>query len=421
MHNQRDEQIIFIKDLIFAALYQWRKILVVAGAFALLLGGWKFVSGLPKGAGSAQDEQMVHTSLQEQVKTQSEYLENSYLMTMSPASCYRAVLNLSVLHKEEKSDADGYISAVLKTYETRITHITGSEEFAQLAQVDSRYAAELASITVRIDGLTEGVLTVTLRHSDRTSAEKLLELIIQQIPAITKELTNSGATHTLVTSKTVFQKLDTELQEMQEAQGKHLEALKEKLEKNPMIIAGEQEDSVTVALKSGIIFAFLGGFVGAFLMVCLIWAMHIFGNKVYSSRTLTAWTGLKVLDCVAVKERKNPIDRWLRKLEGRQDIRKLTIAVANVRNYSAREAKLLISADSAAPVALVDAFATTGTQTQVCGLLTEDVAALEALPGCTGVLLVLQCGKSRYHDILRQLQMIEDQGKNLLGCVLLDG
>lgn len=420
MHNQRDEQIIFIKDLIFAALYQWRKILAVAVTFALLLGGWKVASGLPAGAGAPQDAQSTHNSLQEQIEAQSEYLENSYLMTMRPASCYRAVLNLSVLPEAKKTATVGYTSLVLKTYETRITQITGSEEFAQLAQVDRRYAAELASITIRTDSLTDGVLTVTLRHNDQTTAEKLLELIAQQIPAITKELTDSGAAHTLVSSQTVFQKLDTELQELQEAQGKYLDMLKEKLGKNPVVVAGGQAASVTAALKSGIIFAILGGIVGAFLMVCLFWAMHIFGNKVYSARTLTAWTGLKVLACVAVSERKNPIDRWLRKLEGRQDTGKLAIAAANVRNYNARETNLLISADSAAPEELVAVFAT-GSQTQVCGLLTEDVVALEALPGCTGVLLVLQCGKSRYHDILRQLQMIEDQGKNLLGCVLLDG
>lgn len=423
MHNQRDEQIVFLKDLLFAALYQWRKILVAAVAFALLLGGWKFAAGLPAKSTAFPQEPPANTQLREQVQAQREYMQNAPLMTIDSRNGYRAVLTLGILPNLKtaaSSQNTGYISAVLKTYETRIIDITVSKEFADLVGTESRYASELVSIATQSSGLTDGAIVITMRHSDEQIVEKMLQHIAQKLPDVTKELVRDGIYYSTVLSQTIFQKQDTELQTLQDNQQKHLAALEEQLIKETVSTASTPTGSMSVALKNGIIFAIIGGILGVFLVVCLFWANHILSNRVYSARTLTAWTGLKVLGCVEGKQRKNPVDRWLRTLEGRSDASHLEITAANVRNYSAREEKLLISADGTVPEALVNTIAA-GAQTQVCGLLTQDVAALEALPGCSGVLFVLQCGHSRYHDVLRQLEMVKDQNKNILGCVLVDG
>ena len=55
------------------------------------------------------------------------------------------------------------------------------------------------------------------------------------------------------------------------------------------------------------------------------------------------------------------------------------------------------------------------------GSLLESPEALKALAECEAVVLVARCGSTRYNDILQQAEKIEDHGKQLIGCVLMDG
>ena len=48
-------------------------------------------------------------------------------------------------------------------------------------------------------------------------------------------------------------------------------------------------------------------------------------------------------------------------------------------------------------------------------------AALEALSVCDTVLLIEQCGVSRYFQVIERIDLIKDYKKTLIGCILIGG
>ena len=426
MQHERDEQVIFIKDLIFAALYQWRKILVVVLAFALLLGGYKAISGLPiatEDPGTSQEESDGDT-LQDKVRQQVDYLNDSVLMNLNPYDLYKATLTLSITAQcvtpEGSPMPASYVGAVVSSYVSSLGAVYATEEAAQIAQTTPQYLSELVVIEFELHGVADGTVTVSIRHNDSQIAEQLLALAEQALPDITRQITDEVSAHTLRSHASGSMVVDPELAELQQKEKKALADNQSALVGQTPIISSEQYTSYKELIKSAVIFAVIGAILGGFLSVCVIWVLHIASTKVYSARTLKAWTGIKVLGTAAACSRKNPIDRWLRKLEARADEKQLAVACATVSNY-ATELPMLVCADAGCPESAIKALTDKLSCAQVCGSLTADVTALEKLPKCGNVLLVVTCGKTLYRDIVQQMQLIRDQDKELIGCVVLDG
>ena len=61
-------------------------------------------------------------------------------------------------------------------------------------------------------------------------------------------------------------------------------------------------------------------------------------------------------------------------------------------------------------------------EVRVCtgGSLVQDAAAARKLRECDAVVLVEQCGVSRYSRISAQAESVREMGKPLLGCVAVD-
>ena len=184
-----------------------------------------------------------------------------------------------------------------------------------------------------------------------------------------------------------------------------------------------QTTSVSGLVKQAIIFAVLGGVLGAFLTVCAVWVLHITSGKVYSDRTLRNRTGVKVIGCVSAGKKKG-IDRKLHKLEGRNTAEtesQYALLAVDIR-CRMENAKHLLVTGSVEAEGLVSALRQAIPGVQVSsGSILDSAAALEMLKACDAVLLVEQCGVSRYSQVDRQTEIICDYAKQLLGCVLLDG
>lgn len=427
MQHERDEQVIFIKDLIFAVLYQWRKVLVVVLAFALLLGGYKAISGLPIATDDPAAPQVEAETdpLQEKVRQQTAYLDDSVLMNLNPYDLYKATLTISITAQcvtpEGSPMPASYVGAVVSSYVSSLSAVYATPEAAQLAQTTPQYLSELVLIEFELHGVADGTVTVVIRHNDSQVADQLMALAEQALPQITQQITEAVSAHTASTHIAASMVVDPELAELQQKEKKLLEDNRRALaEQTPIISTSEQYTSYKELLKSAVIFAVIGAVLGGFLTVCVIWLLHFSSTKVYSARTLKAWTGIKVLSTADTAKCKNPIDRWLRKLEGRADEKQLAVAWATVSNY-ASDLPLLVCADAGCPEAAMKALTDKLPSAQVCGSLTTDVAALENLPKCGNVLLVVTCGKTLYRDVAQQMQLIRDQGKDLIGCVVLGG
>lgn len=419
MHNERDEQVIFIKDLIFTALHQWRKILVVAIAFAMLLGGVKVVSGLASKQQAANAAGAV--TEESNANDQATYMEKSVLMNLNPYHIYQATAYINVqaeaIAVPGNAKSASHAGTLLKSYASIVSQQVTEEQTLAIAQLERNYLAELVTVKTELLGVTDGTVIVTVSHYDSQIADDVLEQLMTVLPQAIEELT-AQTPHTVTTYTFGQVTMDEELAKAQIATRESLAASQE----TGISLPGENAGVSTGAiLKSGVIFAVIGGILGAFLSVCFIWVAHFSGTKVYSARTLAAWTGVKILACAPAKARRCIIDRYLRKLERRADDAMLPVAAATVRNYQKSGQTLLICADAACPQAALDALKGNAPDVLLHGALTQDVAALEALPTCGSVLLVALCGKTHYSDISRQIQLVRDQNKELLGCIVLDG
>lgn len=451
MDKKRDEQVIYLKDLLFSALYKWKGILALALALALLLGG-------VKAAGEWADYKSSSTNAAQQitleryeakksalekrledlrvsVRNQQDYMNESVLMKLDPYGFYEAVLSLyvdtgyQIQPGMEYQDTDK-TAAVINSYRMILTGDTAVKAMAEAMGTEPRYLLELIAIET-----PEDTNTMVIRASfvDEAGAQKLLDLLQEQIAQAQTQIAQAVTEHTVNTvEQFVQQKLDAELDERQKSEAERLSTLiadqegvqNEKQALQPPELSAQGLKDV---VKAAVIFAVVGGVLGVFLGVCVAWAAHIFGGKVYSARTLHNRTGVKVIGCVADGESKDPVVRMLRRMEGRSvrdSSQQSSLVAANVKGVCRGAKKLLVTGSlEAAGDALVQALTQAMPDVQIvsCGSLLRDVAAVEALGSCDQVLLVEKCRVSGYLDVEQQCCIIADNGVKLAGCVLLDG
>lgn len=175
--------------------------------------------------------------------------------------------------------------------------------------------------------------------------------------------------------------------------------------------------------KKAVIVAFIGAVIGAFFVVGMAWFKHISGSALYSARTLKNKTGIKILGCLPDDSKKNAIDRWFRKLEGRSlDDKHLPIVAATVNNCFSGKKLLIVGQGAESDMETIAAsLKKFDIQTVIGGNLPQRADTLEELPTCDAVLLVERCGVSHYANIDKTCERISDQDKPLIGCVVFGG
>ena len=157
------------------------------------------------------------------------------------------------------------------------------------------------------------------------------------------------------------------------------------------------------------------------MCACVIWVNYIVGTKVYSRRILQDVTGVRVLGSVMTKPHKCGIDRWLYSLEGREKSQSYDLLATDIRCRMVGKT-LLITGDGDT-AALHEALTKALPDVQIldCGDILSQASAVTALSSSDAVVLVEHCGVSRYNRVNDRISLIADYGKQLIGCVLLDG
>lgn len=452
MDRKRDEQVIYLKDLLFCALYKWKGILALAVVLALVLGGVKAAGEWRDYQNSATNEaqkisveryEAKKDSLEKQVEdlrvgvqNQQTYIRESQLMKLDPYGFYEANLTVyvdtgyQIQPGMEYQDPDK-TAAVISSYQVILTGEASLQAMADAMGTEPRYLLELIAIEVPVNTNT---MLIRAKYADEAGTEKLLEQLLQQIENARQQIASAITDHKIsVVEQFVQKKLDANVDTLQKSETQRLADLIGGLEgaqnelqwlQPPELSAQGLKDVV----KAAVIFAVIGGVLGVFLGVCVAWASHIFGGKVYSARTLYNRTGLKVLGCVAETGSKDAVIRFLRRMEGRSvmDTQQQSRLVAACVKGACRDAKKLLvtgSLDASAGEGVVQALTQAMPNVQIvsCGSLLRDVAAVEALEECDQVLLIEKCQKSVCMDIEEQCRIVTDNGVKLAGCVLLDG
>lgn len=441
MENEKNEQVIFVKDLLFVALYQWRRILVAALIFAIVLGAFSLFSEIREAsnepsmglAEKANEEyEREKALLTDQLETaeklyasQLEYCEESVYMELDPYQLFQTTIDLTVpadpaiLYPAAMVPMDN-IGAILYAYRVYLSSEAVIASVAQQMDLEAKYLWELIrfSSSDATRSLSMGILYPT-----QEGAQKLLDIFMKEFQQAQQQVAQTvGAHNSNIVVGSINERIDQSLISMQSAAKTRLQDLDKQVSTLQDSLEALQEPATSsVSKKKVIIIAVIGAILGACLVAGIAWLAYISGGKVYSARTLRNATGLKVLGCLAGKEYPNQIDRLLRKLEGRSmDTQRLDVIAATVRNCCPGE-KLLITGNAPQQEALAQQLQKLGLQPCVCGNLPDSTQALEALPSCDAVLLVESCGVSRYADILQTMERVADQNKPVIGCVLLEG
>lgn len=454
MDKKNDTHMIYLKDLLFTALHHWRSVLAVALALAFILGGAKAVSGLS--ALNADSEpvsssysvalekyETEKSSLEQQVRllltsieNQNDYLTHSVLMQLDPFGFYEAGLTVYAdtdyhILPQMQYQNPNMTSSVLTGYKTALCGSQTVQLLADATSIPYEYVSEL--ITIAISEETDALI-INARHFDAEGAQKMIDLIAEHIQTMQPDIASAVAEHQVQTViRNATPQTDSDLLTTQKAEMDRLttmlNTLKTVQEKQTALTPPTAEDaSVSGTIKNAVVFFVIGGILGALLSVAFYWVAYIASDRVYSARTLANRCGIKVLGCISGTPRKRHLDHWLRKLEGRSvnDIDKQAALLAiNIRNRCRETKHLLVVSDTKqdAKEQIVQALRNTlsGIRLDDCGSLLQDATALEVLADCDTVLLIEQCGHSLYSHVEQETKIICDCGKQLIGCVLLDG
>lgn len=461
MENRKNEHMIYLKDLLFAALYQWKKLLIAAVALAVVLGSIQGITGLidlkdPDTLEAITKQNQIQQeryeaevdslekqieTLRAQVRSQQEYLNNSLLMQLQPYGFYEASLVLYIdtdyqILPDMSYQSPNQTKAIVLAYESLLLGNDCLQTMADAMNTEPRYLKEMLTLeySEESEATDANILRIVGRAATQEQAQQLLELLTGQVAELQKSISSSVAKHSYsIVEQATRKAFDLTLADQQKAENDRLTNLLSaqtaaQSSQAALTPPSLQSDSGKAVLKKTVIFAVIGGVLAVFFGVVILWVGHIASSKVYSCRTLADRTGIKLLGALPGKLPGNPIDRKLLQLEGRtlrDPQTQASMLALSIRNQSEGNTKLLLtgSTDAGARQVLVEALAKAMPQATLinAGDILEDVSALEALSGCDAVVLAEQCHASRYPDIDRRMELIRDNKKQLLGCVLYGG
>lgn len=441
--HETDDRVIYIKDLFFVVLYQWRKILIVAIALAVLLGA---VFGLRAYQPSAEitedpdaptvlenyEEEKQKLDLQlnsitSQIENQKEYIEISPIMDLDPYNIHRATVNYTVFTDYQIMPDMVYqnidtTATILNAYSNIPYNLDVLDAMSEKIDVPSKYVSEL--ITVQNGGVATHTISFNIVYHDEAVLQELMAILVDQLSLAQVQIQKDIGNHSLqMVNSVVRTHIDHHYEQIQSDAIARLTRLEEQ-----QLALTQQLDDLTIpttatrhVVKEAAVGVILGGLLGAFAVAAIACIKHIAGRKIYSARTLKNRTGIKILGCTPSAAKRNRFDKWLRKLEGRCcDYENVASLAAILRNYSAEAKTVLVSGSWDASSSLSDAVKNTETQFNFYDTLSGNVEALNSLRQSDCVLLVLQCNKSNYSQLFQEIQMINDQSR-LLGCILIDG
>ena len=191
------EQEIDLKDLLFAMLYKWRLILVVALALGIVLGGFKAFSTYmsqndPAVLAEKEEEYQKDLEIYEKNKSTSEreidnllkdiaeqqtYLEKSVRMNMSPYDVWEAKADLFVktdyvIMPDMVYQNVDYTDTILQAYQSALTNTEFLQKVAKKVGTEPRYLKELIEIQVN-----EKILSIKVNYTDEKSVKEVMQYI----------------------------------------------------------------------------------------------------------------------------------------------------------------------------------------------------------------------------------------------------
>ncbi len=436
MENEKSTQLIFFKDLLFAALYQWKKALIAGLAFAILFGAWGVLSqdkSVSVGGLTITPEiQDKVASLEKRqqwldllIANQTEYLENTHTLNIDPYNVYTSGF---YLYAQPQYDAEsvsqaqeaGDVSSLLYSYQSHLLSSQTVEAAAEALSLTTQDVLSMLAVSIN----SQKLLSCQVTAGSAEQAQVLAEFAAAAVSSHTAALNQSVTAHSIsITTCQTGPLYSSSIADQQTAARKKLTDYESERTSIETELKKYAPTELTPSNTNPLIYAMIGGVLGVCLVAGFAWLAHLGSSKIYSARVLQGRTGVCILGRASSGKKRCVVDRWLRKLEGRSASTDWSVTAANIRNRCDGITSLMVMGvfqpEALAP--LTEKLALSGIRCTVCTDPAEKPDALEALPGCDGVVLAQLCGSARYEDVEWAMQIVSDHRKPLLGCVLIDG
>lgn len=460
-NNNQYEQEIDLKDLMFSVLRKWRPIIVVAVAFALLLGGFKTAKGIGqlgdadyvkenKAAYDLSMEQYESTkkrlereieNIQDNIKSQEQYKKDSILMNINPYDEYVSAATLYISTDYQIMPGMAYqnpntSASILKAY---MSIAQNGEMYNYVLgkmnnELSLRYLKELVKMEPDYDN---NMLSITVVGDSKQRAAKVMELLMDSIEESHEKLIQTIADHEVnIVDETSYVSVDLELEQQQQDLSANMEQLASSLQAKSKELTDLKEPasgllSKTSVLKGAIKYAILGGVLGAFMAVFFICVAFLMSDKLVNDKELRRRYGLMVLGTFKKSGRKKVfafVDRWLDKLEGAaerelEDERTFEVIAANVNNYAEgiKNVLLIGTVDRDALDRLCKGLESLmpGLSLTAGGNPCKEAETIKEAASCDAVIMVEQREKSMFGNMENELELMRSLNKKVLGCIVL--
>lgn len=456
-YNNEYEQEIDLKELLFSVLHKWRSMLLAAVLLAALLGGYKAVSAYRKVSDTeameeAQEKyaedlrnynkkldtcQRKIENLEKDITNQEEYLEKSVLMSMSPYDVWEARAELFIktdymIMPDMTYQNIDFTGTVIQSYQSALTNAEFMDKVAKDSGLESRFLKELVTISVKSNNL----LTIQVRHEDEASAKAVLKEFVDGVKKFQPQIQRSIGDHTVAeVGNSLGSLVDLSMADKQKSENDRLISLNDRLEAKQTELEDMEEPeepatSKAAALKDGIKYGVIGGVLGVFAVAFVACVTFVMSDKVYSAKELKYRFKVKILGTLPLASAKKAgkIDNWLNQMEGRcgkkDEEHEYGLICANIENYIEGISSLMVL--GCADKALLDQVAgklgsrLEGVEVTFGGNPLQDAESLKKLPECDGVVLVEECGGSKYSHVELELEKIRDLEKKVVGCVVFE-
>lgn len=440
---KQETKTIRIRDLLFALLHSWRKLLWTVVILALLLGGVMAAKGAmglnPEAQEKAHHRHVVALNqyiasrdslessirdLETKLADWQEYMDKSVLMNMDYHNVYETSATLYVdtgyqVNPQVSLQNPDYTPAVIVQYTTALTGSAFYQTVAQAVQMETKYFREL----ITVQRLGDSTFFIRVIGDTEASAVQIMEQILSYARSLTAGISKTVGAHSLrYTADPVAITVNVEVETRQEQERQKLtQDINQLAQYRQALEMMEEPQSPVMTLgrviKDGIKGAILGGILGGVLAVLWLGVAFLLSDKVYSGEALETRLGIPVLGSLDSGKKRNALDRWLRKLEGRR-LETADFLGARAANCCSGPVALCgktQNMDSAAQI-----LSAHGVKVAAAGDVLRDGAVVAALPGCTGVVLLAKCSETTYRELSRMAAVAQEAGKPILAAIALD-
>ena len=420
--------------LLRCALMRWKLILLAGVVLGGLMGAYKILSihskkdQMIKEYDSYKTKQEVYkasveqykstiSNLQQAIDEKQDYIKNSLKMNLDYVRCPESFAELTVAGTGEKPLTTAETVSIMNALYDEVYFGNSVSEIAEKRGMNSEYLRELISVKITP---AASVVRVIVRAEDTENAKAIKgELLNKLLKEKVKGMSDFGDFKVTVVNEGTAQVFDAEIQNYQVAQNDALTKLQSSL-----YTAQNQSSGLTkpvavdqyskkYMLINGIKLGLVGLAAGMVLALAAIIVMIIRKGVILSPEEIDGEFGLRTLaDFSDRKTEEAPaLEFMLARLENCM-AGKENREIGIVGSVSAEQIEKLASKLGERVPAAKDALKFVAIPDFM-----KDAAAFRKLGDMAGVILTEQIGKSDYMMVRKEIALIAESGRELVGTV----